>query len=107
MFMFSPTSTPCVWVSCPPPVTLEGNWEGGEQLVWGEEEDTRVLLWRWLAQLYFITQKNETTRTSPQFAEATWWGLGGLQPMLVGPRPGPVQHLRPLKWRRAGLGLRK
>ena len=73
----------------------------------GEEEDARVLLWRWLAQLYFITRKNETMRSSPQFAEAARRGPGGLQPVLVGPRPGPVQHLRPLKRRRAGLGLRK
>lgn len=34
-------------------------------------------------------------------------GPGGLQPVHVGPRPGPVQHLRPQKQRRAGLGLRR
>lgn len=92
----------------PPTSRTGGDWGGGERSVWGEEEDARVLLWHWLTQLYFITRKNETMRSSPQFAEAARWGLGGgLQPMLVGPRPGPVQHLRPLKQRRAGLGLRK
>lgn len=45
--------------------------------MWAEEDNAHVSLWRWLAQLYFITQKNETTRSSPQFAEVAGGGAGG------------------------------
>lgn len=68
-----------------PPTSLTGgDWGGGERSVWGEEEDARVLLWHWVTQLYFITWKNETMRSSPQFAEAVRWALGS-SPCLWAP----------------------
>jgi len=102
-----PHFTPLCLGQSLPVSSTGGDRGGGERSVRGEEGDARVLLWRWLAQLYFITRKNETTRSSPQFAEAARQGPGGLQPVLGGPRPGPVQHLGPRKRRRAGLGVRK
>lgn len=71
----------------------------------GEEGDTQVF-WCWLAQLHFITRENETTRSPLSSLRQSGKGWG-VQPVLVGPRPGPVQHWRPLRQRRAGMGLRK
>lgn len=42
-------------------------------------------LWRWLAQVHFITQENKTTRSSPQFAEAAQRGRGGSSPCMWAP----------------------
>lgn len=81
-----PHSTHCIWTS----------WTGGglgrrQVISPGEEGDTQVF-WRWLAQLHFITLKNETTKSSPQFTEAVWQGLGA-SARACGPQAWPCTTL--------------
>lgn len=52
-----------------------------------------MLLWCWLAQLYFITQKNETTRSSPQLTEAARRGPEGAPARACGPQAWPCTTL--------------
>lgn len=92
--------THCIWASC-----TRGDWGGDKWSVWGRKETHRCF---GAGLLSYILSHGKTRQQEVPLSLLRQPGKGwGLQPVLVGPRPGPVQHWRSLRWRRAGLGLRK
>lgn len=88
-----PTSTPCLWPSSPYP---QHSHRGEHAVGLREEEEAGVSLWRWLAQLYFITRQTRR-REVPLSSLRQPGGVQGAPARACGAQAWPCTTLRPLK----------